>query len=833
MVEQFFSVEYSGRSDLFENLKIWEDKKYRNIQGTYPVISLSFANVKEPTYQLAEKKICELIAQLYVKYDFITESGKLRDTEVKLYKKIMTDMEYVDATLSLYYLSGFLYKYYGKKVIILLDEYDTPMQEAFVDGYWEQLVTFTRSLFNATFKTNPALERGIMTGITRVSKESIFSDLNNLKVVTTTSNEYAASFGFTEQEVFSALESFGLENEKNEVKRWYDGFIFGTHKDIYNPWSILNYLDVKQYTTYWANTSANSLVGKLVREGNRLIKEKFEKLLCGECIWSEIDEQIVYNQLDGNEKAVWSLLLAGGYLKVLSYEKYQDIPEGTEPKYQLALTNLEVKLPFRVDFTFRFDISPKNADEGIRIHFGNYTFAVNEGNNPDPSLSKHAIIFNQPIFGNQFVYPDLGKVKKGEYNSVSWIIGEKQLAVIINGEVRFCAENLPYMKMNFEYYPTHPILINGGGDMPITIKKIVISQLEMKKKTKVKKGELMMITRQSNNAIQNIQTYCVGERGENFSFDGACEQLMECLGEKDLGYWLIAGITGDCYAQVYPKNRVFFSDRYSVSDYHILYQEDCSAYMEGVFNKMGYACTYVPKEKIMGNKEMYRQTLMAYIDKGVPVIHFRGNYSLICGYEEHGNIFLEKRPCNNDWNPFALDDDYFADEELKGWIFIGEKKEQKKLADVYRDAVLKMPETLTTETKQYYFGAKAFLAWAEDIEKGFYDGKTQDEVDLWGTHTSFVCDFETISATSGRFLSKALELNPDLSFLSEIIAILGRQGPYAIDGLEDLGGGFNVTLAVLQDKEKRKLIADRLRIFAKNMDEIVRLLNAGIKKIQK
>ena len=347
MVEQFFSVEYSGRSDLFEDLKIWEDKKYRNIQGTYPVISLSFANVKEPTYQLAEKKICELIAQLYVKYDFITESGKLRDTEVKLYKKIMTDMEYVDATLSLYYLSGFLYKYYGKKVIILLDEYDTPMQEAFVDGYWEQLVTFTRSLFNATFKTNPALERGIMTGITRVSKESIFSDLNNLKVVTTTSDEYATTFGFTEPEVFEALEKCGLGGEKKEVKRWYDGFIFGTHKDIYNPWSILNYLDSQQYTTYWANTSANSLVGKLVREGNRDIKEKFEKLLCGECIWTEIDEQIVYNQLNGSEEAVWSLLLASGYLKVLSYESYLDIGERFAPRYQLALTNLEVKIMFQ------------------------------------------------------------------------------------------------------------------------------------------------------------------------------------------------------------------------------------------------------------------------------------------------------------------------------------------------------------------------------------------------------------------------------------------------------------------------------------------------------
>ena len=262
-------------------------------------------------------------------------------------EKMTMDMDDAECSISINLLCSYLERYYGKKVIVLLDEYDTPMQEAYIHGYWERFTGFIRSFLNATFKTNACLERGIMTGITRVSKESIFSDLNNLKVVTTTSNEYAASFGFTEQEVFSALESFGLENEKNEVKRWYDGFIFGTHKDIYNPWSILNYLDVKQYTTYWANTSANSLVGKLVREGNRLIKEKFEKLLCGECIWSEIDEQIVYNQLDGNEKAVWSLLLAGGYLKVLSYEKYQDIPEGTEPKYQLALTNLEVKLMFQ------------------------------------------------------------------------------------------------------------------------------------------------------------------------------------------------------------------------------------------------------------------------------------------------------------------------------------------------------------------------------------------------------------------------------------------------------------------------------------------------------
>ena len=378
MTEHFFSLEYAGRADLFENLEIWNDEKYRKLQGTYPVISLSFANVKEPTYELTEKKICDLIAQLYFKYDFITESGALLKEEVNLYKKIMNNMDYVDATLSLNHLSRFLHKYYGKKVIILLDEYDTPMQEAFVDGYWDKLVTFTRSLFNATFKTNLSLERGIMTGITRVSKESIFSDLNNLEVVTTTSDKYATAFGFTEQEVFRALEQCGLGDEKEEVKKWYDGFIFGTHKDIYNPWSILNFVDKQEYKTYWANTSANSLVAKLVREGNRNIKSKFEKLLCGECIWSEIDEQIVYNQLNGNEQAVWSLLLASGYLKVLSYEKYQDIPEGMEPKYQLALTNLEVKLMFQRMIHDWFATVQPDYSDFVKAMFQGDVEAMNE-----------------------------------------------------------------------------------------------------------------------------------------------------------------------------------------------------------------------------------------------------------------------------------------------------------------------------------------------------------------------------------------------------------------------------------------------------------------------
>ncbi|MCI9144480.1 MAG: AAA family ATPase, partial [Lachnospiraceae bacterium] len=348
MLEQFFSVDYAGRGELFQGLSVWKNEAYRELQGTYPVISLSFARVKEVNYRDTREKICEIIRNLYIKYDFLKESPVLTDADRAYYNRILEpEIGNSDATSALYQLSDYLYRYYGRKVIILLDEYDTPMQEAFVGGYWEEMVSFTRSLFNSTFKTNPWLERAVMTGITRISKESIFSDLNNLKVVTTTSDEYATSFGFTEEEVFAALEECGLSEKKEEVKNWYDGFIFGEYRYIYNPWSILNFLDTGKLGTYWANTSSNSLAGKLIREGSRSVKEKFEILLRGGSIQSPIDEQIVYNQLRGNESAVWSLLLASGYLKVLSYEDYFEIPEDAQPKYELMLTNREVKLMFQ------------------------------------------------------------------------------------------------------------------------------------------------------------------------------------------------------------------------------------------------------------------------------------------------------------------------------------------------------------------------------------------------------------------------------------------------------------------------------------------------------
>ena len=259
----------------------------------------------------------------------------LSKEEKKEFKSISADMEDYMASGSLKALSGYLFRYFGRRVILLLDEYDTPMQEAYVNGYGREMIAFMRSLFNSTFKTNPYLERAIMTGITRVSKESIFSDMNNLEAVTTTSSKYGDSFGFTEREVFQALDAHGLSDRKREVKDWYDGFTFGKWKDIYNPWSILNYMDKRTLALYWANSSSNNLVAKLVREGDQRLKASFEQLLRGETIITEMDEQIVYEQLDQEEQAVWSLLVAGGYLKVKEMKLYTTDYGGSSDYIQL------------------------------------------------------------------------------------------------------------------------------------------------------------------------------------------------------------------------------------------------------------------------------------------------------------------------------------------------------------------------------------------------------------------------------------------------------------------------------------------------------------------
>ncbi len=274
MVDYFFSVKYAKESGLFEHLNIWNEETYKKMHGSYPVLFISFAEVKETSYIQTRKKICYIIKELYQQYDFLLENDLLSEAEKMEFQNISPDMEDYVASGSIKALCKYISRYYHKKVILLLDEYDTPMQEAYRHGFWRKLVSFIRGIFNAAFKTNPYLERAIMTGITRVSKESVFSDLNNLEVVTTTSQKYKDCFGFTQDEVSAALDEFGLSENR------------------------------------------------------------------------QMDEQIVYDQLDEDEQAVWSFLLAGGYLKVKQFLPYMsDFGEWRE-EYHLELTNFEVKVMF-------------------------------------------------------------------------------------------------------------------------------------------------------------------------------------------------------------------------------------------------------------------------------------------------------------------------------------------------------------------------------------------------------------------------------------------------------------------------------------------------------
>lgn len=347
MTECFFSKSYAGRSDLFEGLSIWSVESFRQYQGSYPVLFISFAKVKAVSFEEMKDCIKKIIYDLYEKHRYLLDSDSLSKNEKAYFCSIrpqMRDSLAVDAVNS---LTGFLSRYYHQDVILLLDEYDTPMQEAWLSGYWSEAAGFFRSFLNAALKTNPHLCRGLVTGITKISKESVFSDLNNLEVVTCTCEKYADCFGFTEQEVFQALDQLGYGTHRQDVRNWYDGFIFGSETHMYNPWSIASFLsNGAKYRTYWADTSSNGLVNRLLREGSARMKLRFEMLLDGQQISVPIDEQIVYDQLEDDENAVWSLLLSAGYLKAVSIDDSCRKDSLGEDYYVLALTNGEVRRMF-------------------------------------------------------------------------------------------------------------------------------------------------------------------------------------------------------------------------------------------------------------------------------------------------------------------------------------------------------------------------------------------------------------------------------------------------------------------------------------------------------
>lgn len=366
-VECFFSNKYAGRGDLFEGKAIWKEEKYWQLQGAYPVVSISFADVKATEdihmTETEEMKaaVKQVIADAYKEHKNIMKSQQFDDDDRAQFASVNKNMDDLTASMAIKNLCVYLEKFHGKKPIILLDEYDTPMQEAWVQGYWEKAVKFFKSFFGASFKNRDCFDRAIITGITRISKESIFSELNHLDVITTTSDEYAEYFGFTENEVFQALDHAGMGEHKAGVKQWYDGFTFGSHTDIYNPWSITSFLKKKgKYEAYWANTSSNALVSVLIKKGSVAMKQTMEDLLAGKSFCAPIDEQIVFNQVEKSENAVWSLLLASGYLKVASMDSLTADRED-DPSYTLELTNFEVLLMFRKMIRGWFKIEEKGS----------------------------------------------------------------------------------------------------------------------------------------------------------------------------------------------------------------------------------------------------------------------------------------------------------------------------------------------------------------------------------------------------------------------------------------------------------------------------------------
>lgn len=505
-------------------------------------------------------------------------------------------------------------------------------------------------------------------------------------------------------------------------------------------------------------------------------------------------------------------------------------------------TNVSVKLPFRVDIEFMVDKESERfgfgSDEGsIRFYHGNHMYGINMENKADSRLSKEAICFQQPILGNYFMYPGLGRILYNEYNTLSWIIGEKNFAVIMNGEVRFCGINFYYMQSDLYLQKPETVIIGSDGQGKKYLKSIRVSQLKTTPKKIIKRGELTMGTKQSNNIIPIIHRVVTPHYGENYWFNGCAKYVMECLLEKDFDYHFFAGLTGDNFAQVYSYDH-FRGD--GVTDY-ILSEKDNTSYIENVFATCGYASTFVTWNQLRNNKEMYLQTLIAYIDRGIPVIfnHWGNNprnrwgWGVVVGYENYGKTLLYltsdmEKPEDISSEDLFMDEPMLGQVTCNGWIFVGEKRNEVNLSNIYRNQVLNLSKLLQVKTKGYCFGAEAFRAWAFDLEQGKYDHVKPEEFDDWPMHTIYVCNLATNSSCCHEFLERAQKLNPDLNYIAEIHTLYDRmRHMWNEDNGEDLeaiGGGFNITLEALQNKEKRSKIASKLKEFAKTTDMILEIL---------
>lgn len=509
-------------------------------------------------------------------------------------------------------------------------------------------------------------------------------------------------------------------------------------------------------------------------------------------------------------------------------------------------TNVSVKIPFRVDIEFKAESESQRfgygTDEGsICFYHGNNLYGVNMENKSDSRLSKEAICFNQPILGDYLIYPGLGRIKYNEYNTLSWIVGEKHFAVIINGEVRFCGVNFPYMSTDLYLQSPATIIIGSNGQGKKYFRSIKVSQLRTSPKLKIKQGGLAMSFNQSNNIIPNIHKVITMHYGENYWFNGCAKYVMECLGEKDYDYCFFAGLTGDTFAQVYATDH-YRGD--GATDF-FLNDKDITGHIENIFAECGYASTFVSIQQLVNNKEMYLQTLKAYIDKGIPVIsdiwgtnipRNRWGWGVIVGYEDFGKVLLflngeMTEPERLTYSQLIPDEYTPGQNACMGWVFVGEKRKQIELAEIYRKRIKSLPKLLTTKSEGYCFGAEAFRSWAADIENGRYEQIKPEEFDDWTMYTTYVCNLATNSSCCHEYLNRAQKLNPDMTYLRKVSSLYDKMrhmwNEQNGEDLEALGGGFNITLEALQDKQKRSRIAAKIREFAECTDEIIAVLNRG------
>ena len=347
MIKYFFDVKNKEENKkLFENLKIY-NSEYMSEQGKYPVIFVSLKDLKGNTWEECLNRLKLFIFDLYVEFEYIRE--KMNEWDKRKFEKVLYEKEDADYIMSLKFLADSLYKYYGEKVIILIDEYDAPIINAFDKGYYNEAINFFQTFYSSALKTNNSLKYGILTGITRIIKEGIFSGLNNLKVDTILNKKYSEYFGLLESEVIEMLDYFGMKYKIEEVKEWYDGYIFG-ESEVYNPWSIVNYIDNGEIKAYWANVSGNTLLENMLDHAGESVYDDLKRFTDGESIEKYISDGTTIKSLLSNDDEIWQLLLYSGYLtKAKNQEKESD-----SNIYNLKIPNKEIRKYFGNMFLNRF-----------------------------------------------------------------------------------------------------------------------------------------------------------------------------------------------------------------------------------------------------------------------------------------------------------------------------------------------------------------------------------------------------------------------------------------------------------------------------------------------